>query len=263
MAATYDECYTPGLRESSVAFMANRSVETHAGFFLPHLSSGLSVLDLGCGPGSITAGLAAAVAPGPIIGIDQGAEQLDQARQRCAQLGLDNVRFEHGSCYQIALPDQSVDRVFSHALVEHLADPPHALTEIRRVLRPGGIVGLCSPDWGGFILTPPSTALDDALHAYQELQRHNGGDPLAGRKLGTYLACAGLAQIRTDARYERYTDSTHIASYLATQLNDAGDSIHAHTLQAWATTPGAMFAQAWISATAIRPERADARRPPT
>lgn len=253
MTATNDERYTPGLSRSSVAFMANRSAETHASFFLPHLSTGLSVLDLGCGPGSITAGLAMAVAPGPVTGIDQGAEQLDQARDRCARLGLDNVRFEHGSCYRIPLPGQSVDRVFSHALLEHLTDPHRALTEMRRVLRPGGIAGVCSPDWGGFILSPPSAELDQALHAYQELQRRNGGDPLAGRKLGMRLADAGFTQIRTDARYERYTGSIHIASYLAAHLADAGQPAHAHTLDAWAARPGAMFAQAWISATAINP----------
>lgn len=253
MTATNDERYTPGLSRSSVAFMASRSAETHAGFFLPHLSTGLSVLDLGCGPGSITAGLAAAVAPGQVVGIDQGAGQLDQARDRCAQLGLDNVQFEHGSCYRIPLPGQSVDRVFSHALLEHLTDPHRALTEIRRVLRPGGIAGVCSPDWGGFILSPSSPELDRALHAYQELQRRNGGDPIAGRKLGMRLASAGFAHIRTDARYERYASSTHIASYLAAHLAEAGHLAHARTLDTWAAHPGAMFAQAWISAIAIRP----------
>lgn len=245
-----NERYTPGHSTSSVAFMANRSAETHAGFILPHLASGRSVLDLGCGPGTITAGVAAAVAPGPVVGVDQGAAQLDEARERCSSLGLDNVRFEAASCYDLPLADSSVDLVFSHALFEHLADPAAALAEVRRVLRPGGVVGLCSPDWGGFLLAPPTREIRAAVRAYMDLQRDNGGDPEAGRHLGEYLLAAGFGDVRLDARYERYDSTAGIASYLADQLDDAGLSEHATAMSAWAESPGAMFAQAWVSATA-------------
>lgn len=251
-AADHVERYTPGHTGSSVAFMADRRAETHARFFLPHLTPGLSVLDLGCDPGSITVGIAAAVAPGIVTGFDQGAGQLGQARERAADLGLTNTRFEAASCYDIPLPDESVDRVFSHALLEHLADPARALAEIHRVLRPGGVVGVCSPDWGGFLLTPPSPALDRALDTYQGIQRDNGGDPRAGRKLGTHLVDAGFTHVRGDARYERYTSPAYIASYLAEQLHQAGQTTHAHTLRSWAAEPTAMFAQAWVSAVATR-----------
>jgi ubiquinone/menaquinone biosynthesis C-methylase UbiE len=252
-SAARDERYTPGLDRESVTFMTTRSTQTHAQFFLPHITSGTSILDLGCGPGSITIGLAAIATPASVLGLDQGGTQFDRAREHCAQLGLSNVEFIEGSCYDIPLPDRSVDRVFSHALFEHLADPHRALAEIRRVLRPGGIVGLCSPDWGGFILTPPTTEVDHALRIYMDLQSSNGGNPLAGRHLGTWLAAAEFTQIRTDARYERYASATPIASYLATQLDNAGHPTHAHNLRIWASGPAAMFAQTWISATAVTP----------
>jgi SAM-dependent methyltransferase len=251
MTATPDaERYTPGHTASSVAYMAARRAETHARFLLPHLASGQALLDLGCGPGTITAGLAAAVAPGPVLGVDQGAEQLDGARELAARTGLANTRFEESSCYDLPLADASVDRVFSHALFEHLADPARALAEIRRVLRPGGVVGLCSPDWGGFILSPP---LDEPLRVYTRLQEANGGDPLAGRRLGTYLTGAGFADVRADAWYERHLSPAAISDYLAVQLDDAGERGHARALRDWAAAPGAMFAQAWVSATAVRP----------
>jgi ubiquinone/menaquinone biosynthesis C-methylase UbiE len=50
--------------------MVRRTVETNASFVPPHLRPGLSVLDCGCGPGSITVGLAGRVAPGQVVGID-------------------------------------------------------------------------------------------------------------------------------------------------------------------------------------------------
>ncbi|KAB2383664.1 class I SAM-dependent methyltransferase [Actinomadura montaniterrae] len=139
------ERYTPGHDTSAIEFMAGRRAATHARFFLPHLTPGTTVLDLGCGPGTITADLAAAVAPGQVVGLDQQASQLAGARALARRRGLTNIRFRQGSCYDVPLDDRSVDRVFSHALMEHLAYPAQAMAEIRRVLRPGGTVGLCSP----------------------------------------------------------------------------------------------------------------------
>ncbi|MEU1727009.1 methyltransferase domain-containing protein [Nonomuraea sp. NPDC005692] len=244
------ERYTPGHDAFAVGFMAARRAATHAGFFLPYLAPGMSVLDLGCGPGTITTDLAAVVAPGHVLGLDQHAAQLTAARAAAWQRDLANVEFRQGSCYAIPLEDRSVDRVFSHALLEHLAHPARALAEIRRVLRPGGTVGLCSPDWGGFLLSPP---LDDALGAYTRLQQANGGDPYAGRKLGRYLRAAGFTDIRLDVRHERHADPSRIAGYLAIQLDRAEQPAHAGRLRAWATDPDALFDQAWVSATATRP----------
>lgn len=248
--ATDAERYTPGHSSSSIGFMAARSLETHGAFFRPYLEPGADALDLGCGPGSITLGIAAAVAPGSVVGLDQGGTQLAEARAEATRRGLANVGFAAASCYAVPLPDGSIDRVFANALVEHLAEPLRALAEVRRVLRPGGTVGLCSPDWGGFLLSPVSPELDAAILAYRRLQEANGGDPLAGRRIGGYLAALGFTGVRTEARYERYADPGRVAGYLAGQLDDAGQRRHGDTLRTWAAEPTAMFAQAWVSAVA-------------
>jgi ubiquinone/menaquinone biosynthesis C-methylase UbiE len=103
--------------------MAKRTLESHGAFFLPYLSPGLSVLDCGCGPGSITMGIAASVAPGNVVGVDFGQSQIERAKAAAAREGRRNVRFEAGDAYSLALEKGIFDRVFSHALMEHLRDP--------------------------------------------------------------------------------------------------------------------------------------------
>lgn len=219
--------------------MADRRLETHGQFFLPQLLPGSRVLDLGCGPGTITLGIGAAVSPGSVVGVDAGAE--------ASTVG--NVEFVRADAYELPFDDGSFDRVFSHALFEHLAEPVRALTEASRVLRSGGVIGVCCPAWDGFLLAPPAEPVDAAIAAYQKLQAGNGGDPLVGRKLGALLADAGFVDVRLDARYERYVDALRIADYLAEQLPDE----HAQALRTWSREPAAMFAQAWVCATARKP----------
>jgi 2-polyprenyl-3-methyl-5-hydroxy-6-metoxy-1,4-benzoquinol methylase len=73
--------------------LARRVAATSAAFFLPHLRPGLRLLDCGCGPGSITFGLAEAVAPGEVVGFDVQPAQVERARALAAERGVPNVRF--------------------------------------------------------------------------------------------------------------------------------------------------------------------------
>ena len=154
------ESYTPGHSQNSTNFMAARSVGSHGQFFMPHLKSGVSVLDCGCGPGSITLGIAEFVAPGKVVGVDFGVGQIAGTQSSAARRGIANVNFLAADSYSLPFAESSFDRVFSHALMEHLADPLRAVKELHRVLKPGGVIGVCSPDWGGFGLAPPSDELN-------------------------------------------------------------------------------------------------------
>jgi SAM-dependent methyltransferase len=220
--------------------MARRSLSSHGSFFRPFLWPGAVVLDCGCGPGTITTGIALAVAPGgSVTGIDANPEQIEQARQEPAPYA--NVAFEVSEIYNLPFPDGHFDAAFSHALFEHLADPVRAAREVLRVLKPGGAFGVRSPDWTGKLAAPPLAAVDAALRRYGERQAANGGDLEIGRKLGSVLGEAGFDAIRQSASYECYSPPGMIADYLARQV----ESEDASALRNWAGTGGAFFAQAW------------------
>jgi ubiquinone/menaquinone biosynthesis C-methylase UbiE len=89
--------YTFGYSPTAVQLLARRTAARIAGFFLPYLRAGMHVLDCGCGPGSITIGLAEVVAPGEVVGIDIEPSQITFARTHAAQQGRTNIRFEVGN----------------------------------------------------------------------------------------------------------------------------------------------------------------------
>lgn len=247
------EEYTPGHTANAVDFMARRTLASHGAFAQPYLSGRQAILDLGCGPGTITCDLAEAAAGATVVGVDAGESPLERGREEAERRRLGQVRFEQASAYELPFADHSFDLVFSHALFEHLAQPAEALAEVFRVLRPGGVAALCSPDWGGFLLAPPSEELAAAVRAYEGLQGANGGDIHAGRKLGGWLHEAGFHSVKAGARYEVYESSAVIADYLALQLEARGLSDEAGILRQWSAIPHSMFAQAWASAVGFKP----------
>jgi ubiquinone/menaquinone biosynthesis C-methylase UbiE len=122
--------------------MAERTAANTADFFLPHLRPGMSLLDCGCGAGTITIGLAQAVTPGEVVGVDHEPAQFEQARALAAEHGVDNVRFETADLFTLPFADDGFDAAFAHAVLMHVGDRKAALREMRRVVRPGGVVAV-------------------------------------------------------------------------------------------------------------------------
>ena len=116
-AETPQDRYTHGHHESVVQNHARRRAEVDAWFLLPRLSAGMSLLDVGCGPGTITVGLARAVAPGEVTGIDLSEEVLAQAREHAASESVDNLTFELGDVYQLDYEDGAFDVVYANQLL--------------------------------------------------------------------------------------------------------------------------------------------------
>jgi ubiquinone/menaquinone biosynthesis C-methylase UbiE len=192
-------------------------------------------------------GIAARIGEGEVVGVDMSDSQVQLAARRAAEHGVRNARFRTGDAYALPFDDGQFDAVFSHALLEHLREPLRAMRELRRALKPGGVMGVATPDWSGFLVGPLSLALEAALDAFKARQAGNGGDVNVGHKLSQYAVEAGFERVSLEARYENFQPLTIITDLLAAQLEAAGRPEHARTLREWERTPHAMFAEAWVA----------------
>lgn len=188
------EIYIHGYSEEHRRFLALRSAERDADFLLPHLQPGMRVLDCGCGQGAITIGLAAAVAPGEVTGIDRELSQIEAARELASERHVTNVRFEVGNIYSLPFPDASFEAAFAHTVLEHLRDPLRALQEMRRVLKPGGVIGIKDPDYATLLHESSSPLTDEAIALYRRVSVQNGASPYYARHQRRLLREAGFAR---------------------------------------------------------------------
>jgi SAM-dependent methyltransferase len=189
------EVYTHGHHESVLRSHKWRTAENSAAFLLPHVAQDARVLDVGCGPGTITAGLAGRVPRGHVTGIDASPEVVDQARQAFPEGKHRNLDFATGDVYALDYPDDSFDVVHAHQVLQHLGDQVRALREMRRVTRPGGLVAVRDTDFGGMTWYPELPVLDEWRELYVRVARANGGEPHAGRRLLAWGREAGFTDI--------------------------------------------------------------------
>jgi SAM-dependent methyltransferase len=190
--------------EWSRAVFAQRTGEV-AAFLAPYLRAGMRLLDCGCGPGSITVDLARTVAPGEVIGIDLREDALAHGRALAIERGIANLTFEAASVYQLPYPDGAFNAAFACAVLQHLAAPIAALREMRRVLTPGGVIGIVDGSATITFRYPTNSLLDkwDRLRALE--REHNAGRPSDALRLRALLREAGFA--RTQASGDMVTEA--------------------------------------------------------
>jgi ubiquinone/menaquinone biosynthesis C-methylase UbiE len=189
------ERYSHGHHESVLRSHRWRTAENSAGFLLPHLSSGVSLLDVGCGPGNITADLAGRVGEGRVVGVDLSADVVEMAATQYATDSHPNLSFEVGNVYELGFAEGTFDVVYAHQVLQHLSRPVEALREMRRVLKPGGTLGVRDADYGSFVWSPDDPLLDRWLELYHQITAANHAEADAGRYLASWVTAAGFESL--------------------------------------------------------------------
>lgn len=254
------DTYTHGHHESVLRSHRWRTAENSAGHLLPHLRPGLDLLDVGCGPGNITRDLAARVAPGRVVGLDAAADVVATAQADAEAAGDDRVTFTVGDVYALDLPDASFDVVHAHQVLQHLSDPVGALRELRRVVRPDGLVAVRDSDYAAMVWAPRDPRLDRWLALYHELTTVNRAEADAGRFLLSWAQAAGFSEVTAssstwtfadpetrgwwgDLWADRVTQSSFAAQARANGLaDDAELEDLADAFRSWAEAPDGFWA---------------------
>jgi ubiquinone/menaquinone biosynthesis C-methylase UbiE len=186
------DVYTHGHHESVLRSHRWRTAENSAAYLLPVLAPGQQLLDVGCGPGTITIDLAMCVLPGLVVGLDRSERVIEVARDAALEAGAANVSFDVGDVYTLPYEDASFDVVHAHQVLQHLSDPVAALREMKRVTRPGGVVAVRDADYSAMAWYPPSAGLDEWRALYHEVTQANHAEADAGRRLLSWVRQAGF-----------------------------------------------------------------------
>ena len=256
-----DDTYTHGHHESVLRSHRWRTAENSAAFLLPHLRPGLDLLDLGCGPGTLTLDLAARVAPGRVLGLDLAPEVVEAARAEAAgsRAGA-AVTFAVGDAYAVDAEAGAFDVVHAHQVLQHLSDPVAALREMRRVVRPDGLVAARDSDYAAMTWAPLDPRLDRWLELYHELTRLNRAEADAGRFLLGWAQEAGFTDVAATSSTWTFADpgsrawwgalwadrvehSAFAAQALGSGRSDPAELADlADAFRSWASAPDGFFA---------------------
>lgn len=199
------DVYLHGHHASVLASHGARTAADSAAYLLPHLHDGMRLLDVGCGPGTITLDLAEAVGPtGEVVGVENVDGPLLQARRHAAERGDTRTRFEFADVTTLPYADASFDVVHAHQVLQHLTNPVGALREMARVTRPGGVVAVRDVDYASMVWHPATDGMTRWLELYRRLARLGHAEPDAGRHLVAWAHAAGLTRLTPSASLWTY-----------------------------------------------------------
>lgn len=199
--------YTHGHEASTLASHSARTASNSAAYLLSHLKPGMSILDVGCGPGTITLDLAKIVAPGKVVGIENVEAPLQAARKEAAMRGDATTIFELANALSLPFDNETFDVVHAHQVLQHLTKPVEALKEMIRVCKPGGWLAARDADYAAMSWYPELPALEHWRSTYRAAARANGAEPDAGRRLRTWANEAGISSPIISASIWSYADA--------------------------------------------------------
>lgn len=191
--------YTHGHHESVVRSHSWRTVDNSAAYLKPYLVPGATVLDVGCGPGTITLDIASRVYPARVVGLDASDEVIRRATALAIEREVSNVEFVTGNAYALDFADETFDIVHAHQVLQHVSRPVDLLREFRRVRTSTGAVGVREVDYGSSFWYPETEGLRNWLSTLSAVYRSNSAEPDAGRRLKAWARAAGFVDVVSTA----------------------------------------------------------------
>ena len=184
--------YTTDHSSSVLETHSWRTASNSAAYLLPHVNATSEILDIGCGPGSITIDFARHAPKGHVTGIEYVPDPLNQARELASSEGVTNVEFAVGDIHALEYPDDTFDIVHVHQVLQHIANPVQALREMRRVVKPGGIVA--AKESAALTWYPENKGIEKWLDVTERMGKAKGGNPHPGRMIHVWAGEAGFEQ---------------------------------------------------------------------
>lgn len=241
------------------------------------LRDGMTVLDVGCGPGAITRRLLERLPHALVVGVDLDPDMAARARETVAAVAPERAEILEASALNLDLPDDTFDFALARFVFQHVASPRLAAEEMLRVLRPGGTVAVLDIDdtLGGVTSPPfPAFAAMSGRLRLQQLQR--GGNREVGRHLPGLLREAGFEDVRLEvialdsrdlgleAFRPQYEARRYRALLAASAISEADLESYAEACDAFFATPGAFILELLMVALGRKsapPQRPDAAAP--
>ncbi len=210
IAASLSRDYSMGYSEEVISFLARAAERVSPGFLLPHLQPGMQVLDVGCGPGFLSARLSKAIAPGQLHGVDIEPSQIEIARAVAQKREIDNATYAVADAIELPFPDNSFDAVHYAGVLFFIPNVAAALAEARRVLKPGGIVACREMMVDSCYTYPELGVMRRAWEIFADLIEADDGHAQMGRELKTHLIEAGFVDVTISAAVESYSTAEEL-----------------------------------------------------
>jgi SAM-dependent methyltransferase len=164
------------------------------------LGLGMTVLDVGCGPGDVSLIAARLVGEaGRVIGVDTNAAALQVAHARAQTAAVQQVTFIAGDIQNVGL-EHEFDAIVGRLILQHVSDPADLLGLLAQRLRPGGLIAFQEYDLTGNSTVPPCPLWEQAGDWSREAMQRAGLELRMGMKLYSTFIAAGLPAPRL--RYE-------------------------------------------------------------
>lgn len=205
--------YIHGHHASVLRSHAWRTVENSCPHLLPYLDNpALTILDVGCGPGTISVDLASRIPQGFVYAIDPSADVIEKARKHAQEKGVTNVRFEVGDIFDWKSIDgveaAGFDIVHAHQVLQHLQDPLGAMKEMKLLVKPGGVLALRESIYSAMDWYPEHPGMHKWKELYIAVANGLKAYPNIGKSLHAVAMEAGFSRSDIDTSIAAWTFST-------------------------------------------------------